>query len=115
MASLAVRARPPIMAIVALVVLTLVAGPEPQNRSAAPDRSLPWPGATAHDAAQPDVPQGPPDWLGDVVSPPAFADARPWNHGGMVMGVPPTHDPIARNALVDLLSGLFDLVHSLRV
>ena len=114
----AVRARPPIVTIVALLGLTLLTGPASQTRPDPPEHVLPWPGATAHADAQPEGPQGSSDGLGDVVSPPAFADARPWNHGGMVMGLttmPATHDRIARNALTDLLSGLFDVVRSLRV
>jgi hypothetical protein len=110
MASLAARARPPILTIVALFALTLVAGAGPQASETRPERALPWPGATAHAAS--DASQ---DTPGDVVSSPAFADARPWNHGGMVIAPPPSADRITRNALTDLLSGLFDVVRSLRV
>lgn len=116
MASLAVRARPQILTIVAVFALTLVAGVEPQTSQepqSRAERVLAWPGVTA--PATPDAPRDTPGSPGDIVSPPAFADARPWNHGGMVIAPPPTADRIDRNALTDLLSGLFDVVRSLRV
>jgi len=139
MASLAVRVRPPIVLIVALFGLVLIAGltpqtgPESQLRE---EHALPWPGATTHEVPPEastlsllDRAVGCHDWREmNAVPPPEWrdrdggcppeqqpTDARPWNLGGMVMGLPETNDRIAHNALTDLLSGLFDVVRSLRV
>jgi hypothetical protein len=110
MALLAYRALPPLVAVAALVGLTLAAGHEPTQAPRA-EHVLPWSAARVGRVFPGETGIEPADR--SVFVPPDFRDARPWNQGGMVIGMPEIGDRIARNALSDLLSGLFDALRGL--
>ena len=102
MTALAFRARPPLAAAVALLGLSVAAheGTRPRDSHAPlPAVSVP---ALAFAATLP----------GDVLEPPALADAQPWPRG-MVIAPPATGDRMVASPLTTLLSGLFELFGSL--
>ena len=111
MAVIASVAYPRILSTVALLGLTLLASHE---QPASREHVVPWPGAGA--VAWPEI--GLHADAPDVVHIADFRDARPWNHGGMVIA-PARSDAAINialaNPVVALLSGLFDVIGSLPV